>query len=511
MRLIQTLPLSTSAALLIAAALPSALQANPTGGASPSTFNFTDGFDVGVPPGGLVAASGWDIASLSFVHDPVADTLTATIAMQMGKIAGDADGNGDPSAMAAGVSGTDVANLGSQEAFAVAFDTDLNGTLDAVIGVAASDTLNTTTRALRVARYAPGTNVGSSFGTTISGPSATLAHVPSAAQPNFVFTVTGWSTLFAPGRAPTRFSFHAFAGSFVDGGIGEDNATGNTLQPSQSLTFKDPLDVGLPPGSGIPVSGWDMSDASFDWTSATDTMKVRLKFGGGAGGAIAGDADNNGDPSAMRPTLSGTDVADLGSQEAIAVAFDFNRDGTFDKVIGVPASGALNTATRVLKVSNFAAGTNVGTSFGAPDTTGVVATLTNVPSAAFPDFEFTVTNWSCLASDPNDFRFHAFAGSFVDGGIGEDNFIGDVLQPMTVSTSELLPPDPAQANGRRFVIGVRGKPGVPPVVRGGSNLANLPDVTAQSEITETSPGNFKVKSQFVPPSILRWFMKVQRP
>lgn len=504
-------PLTTSALFLAAALLPANVQANGPAGSSISTFNFTDGFDVGVPPGGLVSSSGWDMASLSFVYNPAADTLTATIAMQQGKIAGDADGNGDPSAMAAGVSGTDVADLGSQEAFAVAFDTNLDGTLDAVIGVAASDTLNTATGALRVARYVAGTNVGSSFGTTISGPTATLAHVPSAAQPNFVFTVSNWSTLFTPGRAPTRFSFHAFAGSFVDGGIGEDNATGNTLQPSQSLTFKDPLDVGIPPGSGIPVSGWDMSDASFDWTSATDIMKVRLKFGGGAGGAIAGDADNNGDPSAMRAGIGGTDVADLGAQEAIAVAFDFNRDGIFDKVIGVPASGVLNTATRVLNVATFAAGTNVGTSFGAADTTGVVATLTAVPSAAFPDFEFTVTNWSCLASDPNDFRFHAFAGSFVDGGIGEDNFIGDVEQPMTISTSELSPPDPTQSNSRRFIVGFRGKPGILPVVKGGSNLANLPNVTAQSEITETSPGNFKVKSPFVSPSIPRWFMRVERP
>lgn len=504
-------PLTTSALFLAAALLPANVQANGPAGSSISTFNFTDGFDVGVPPGGLVSSSGWDMASLSFVYNPATNVLTGTIAMQAGKIAGDADGNGDPGAMRAGVSGSDVANLGSQEAIAVAFDTDLNGTLDAVIGVAAADTLNTSTLALRVANYSPGTNVGSSFGTNVIGSTAALTHNPSAAQPNFVFNVSNWSNLFPAGKAPTRFSFHAFAGSFVDGGIGEDNATGNTLQPSQSLTFTDPLDVGLPPGSGIPVSGWDMSDASFDWTSATDTMKVRLKFGGGAGGAIAGDADNNGDPSAMRPTLSGTDVADLGLQESIAVAFDFNRDGTFDKVIGVPASGVLNTATRVLNVATFAAGTNVGTSFGAADTTGAVATLTLVPSVLFPEFEFTVTRWSCLASDPNDFRFHAFAGSFVDGGIGEDNFIGDVLQPMTVTTSELLPPDPAQANGRRFVVGVRGKPGVPPIVKGGSNLANLPDVTAQSQITETSPGVFNVKSPFVPPSNLRWFMKVQRP
>ena len=263
-----------------------------------------------------------------------------------------------------------------------------------------------------------------------------------------------------------------------------------------------------PPGGLVSSSGWDMASLEFVHDPATDTLTATIAM---QQGKIAGDADGNGDPSAMRAGLGGTDVADLGSQEAIAVAFDFNRDGTFDKVIGVPASGVLNTATRRLNVATFAAGTNVGTSFGAPDTTGVVATLTNVPSAAFPDFEFTVTNWSCLSSDPNDFRFHAFAGSFVDGGIGEDNFIGDVLQPMTVSTSELLPPDPAQANGRRFVIGVRGKPGVPPVVKGGSNPTNLPDVTAQSTATETSPGAFKVKGPVILPNIRRFFMKVQRP
>lgn len=79
MHSIQTLPLSASALFLAAALLPVTVRANGPAGASISTFRFAGGFDVGVPPGGLVSSSGWDMGSLEFVHDTATDTIPKVV------------------------------------------------------------------------------------------------------------------------------------------------------------------------------------------------------------------------------------------------------------------------------------------------------------------------------------------------------------------------------------------------------------------------------------------------
>ena len=56
---------------------------------------------------------------------------------------------------------------------------------------------------------------------------------------------------------------------------------------------------------------------------------------------IAGDADGDGNPSAASPTLAalgGQDLADLGGSEAIQIEFDWNSDGVFDTIAGIPTN-----------------------------------------------------------------------------------------------------------------------------------------------------------------------------
>ncbi|HEY5743435.1 MAG TPA: hypothetical protein VIS99_12935, partial [Terrimicrobiaceae bacterium] len=100
-------------------------------------------------------------------------------------------------------------------------------------------------------------------------------------------------------------------------------------------------DVGLPPGFSFPVSGWDMKDFRFIYDQNTNALYVGMNFFG-----IAGDADGDGDPSnssAALITRGGQDNANLGGSEAILIHFDWNSDGTFDIVAGVPNNGNAST------------------------------------------------------------------------------------------------------------------------------------------------------------------------
>ena len=198
------------------------------------------------------------------------------------------------------------------------------------------------------------------------------------------------------------------------------------------LIITDPVgDVGLPANKpNGTISGWDMVDLRLTYNAASDTMYVGMNTFN-----IAGDADGDGNPggtSAWLSTDGGTDVPDLGGTESIAVYFDLNKDGTFDVIAGVSATTDITGFT----VAAFSGSPfNPAYAFGAalPTHTGSYHAS---PSAAKPDFEFTITNFSTLpGSDASvgGFRVGAFMGSLEDDGIGED-FIQYQQNPHTTVT-----------------------------------------------------------------------------
>jgi hypothetical protein len=187
------------------------------------------------------------------------------------------------------------------------------------------------------------------------------------------------------------------------------------------LTIPDPGgvgDVGLPANApNGTISGWDMMDLRLTYNATTDILYVGINTFG-----ICGDADGDGNPGGTSAWLAaglGTDTPNLSGTESIAVYFDLNQDGTFDVVAGVSDS---------TDITGFTVATFSGSPFypaGAfgsalPSHTG--SYYAN-PSAAAPDFEFTILNFSTLPGQDTSlggFSVGAFMGSLQDDGIGED-------------------------------------------------------------------------------------------
>ena len=180
------------------------------------------GIDVGVPasaPGGTV--SGWDMSG-----DPVEDALY--VGYDVPGVFGDADGDGDAGATAvwlAGLSGTDYANLADTEAATLVLDTNNDGSGDVIVGAGSGfDLTGFGVYYFSGSMFAPGV----AFGSFIAP--ATIHASPSAAQPDFEFRIADFSTL--PGVDPSGcaggfgIGVNVFAGSYSDGGIGEDFVPG---------------------------------------------------------------------------------------------------------------------------------------------------------------------------------------------------------------------------------------------------------------------------------------------
>ena len=121
----------------------------------------------------------------------------------------------------------------------------------------------------------------------------------------------------------------------------------------------------------------------------------------------------------------GTDVANLGQTEAIQILFDWNEDGVFDTIAGVPTDAA---ATAFSIAPDVSPGLTLPADFRpvlAPrlhDLEPFVGAL----NATAPDFEFKIPNVSTLPGFDavSGFKFRAYAGSNQDDGIGED-FVGN--------------------------------------------------------------------------------------
>ena len=186
------------------------------------------------------------------------------------------------------------------------------------------------------------------------------------------------------------------------------------------LIIPDPSgDVGLPLNApNGTVSGWDMTALHLAYNQTSDIMYVGIHTNG-----IIGDVDGNGDPataSAWLTTNGGSDLADLGSSETIAVYFDLDRDGTYDVIAGISGT----TDYDGFSVNTFTGAFFPPYNFGAalPDNIGEKSPN---PSATYPDFEFTVTNWTALPGHDGDpgFCVGVFLGSLQDDGVGEDSLL----------------------------------------------------------------------------------------
>ena len=200
------------------------------------------------------------------------------------------------------------------------------------------------------------------------------------------------------------------------------------------------------------VSGWNFRDVRLEYNPTNDTLLVGMKFFG-----IAGDADGNGVQGVADPRFiaeGGSETPHLGGAESIAVRLDYvGTDGMQHAIVaGVPAdktshAGSGTDGFNVAQVANVSS-SDLAFNFGQalPKNTGY---LLFDPSAAHPDFEFSITNVKSLpflntlnGVDLTKFLVSAFSGNPDATLVGKDGFVGRALQ---VSSQSLGPPVPEPA------------------------------------------------------------------
>jgi len=172
------------------------------------------------------------------------------------------------------------------------------------------------------------------------------------------------------------------------------------------------------------TSGWNMKGMSLHYDKPSDTMYVGVDFYG-----VAGDVDGNGNPGGADPrtlTASGVDLPNLGGRESITVGFDLNNDGVPDVVAGVP--GDKSKAAGPPSIDGFTvnlykdANNDLSMKYGASLMGTHPGKLAFDPSAANPDFEFSLKNFSTLPNfnATKGFSVIAYAGTPDDVVAGED-------------------------------------------------------------------------------------------
>jgi hypothetical protein len=160
------------------------------------------------------------------------------------------------------------------------------------------------------------------------------------------------------------------------------------------------------------TTGWAIKDVRLVYDQPTDTLYVGLNFFG-----VAGDADGNGNPgtvSSAAAAKGAIDLPNLGGRESITVGFNLTGGTKPDFLAGVPQNK--QQAGPGLIGFTFSAYQNLNTSLAQSYGTALtnhLGTLFFNPSAATPDFIFSVANFSQLPGyDPiNGFGLVAYAGS----------------------------------------------------------------------------------------------------
>ncbi|MCB0061358.1 MAG: hypothetical protein KDE19_04565 [Caldilineaceae bacterium] len=240
------------------------------------------------------------------------------------------------------------------------------------------------------------------------------------------------------------------------------NAVVDFTGPSVIRIPDDPADpdVGMPRQLPYTDSGWDVQTVYLEYVSLSDTLYVGIDCF-----AICGDADGDGDPGAASrelQRLGGTDSPDFAGQEWIFLLFDTNNDvadqaagsqgnGTFDVAVGIkPDSDLAEIGAYTWSGSVFVP--QLG--FGARLPNGVNAFAS--PSAAAPDLEFSIGDFSTLPGFPATsngtlaFRVYVVAGAGQqDAGIGED-FLPEPGSAIPVCVGSACPtptPSPVPCTG----------------------------------------------------------------
>jgi hypothetical protein len=171
-------------------------------------------------------------------------------------------------------------------------------------------------------------------------------------------------------------------------------------------------------------TGWDISEVIFKYNANTDTLDVDVKTTG-----IAGDADGLGKPGGNDPQLraiGGVNPANLGGRDSFSIAFvsaNANHSlGNPVAIAGVPEYKPANSPNDGFQLATYTGGTSLASAYGGP-VAMATGTLLYSPSAAHPDFEFTISNFSKLygLELANGFYFSAYAGSPDDAVVGEDH------------------------------------------------------------------------------------------
>lgn len=186
------------------------------------------------------------------------------------------------------------------------------------------------------------------------------------------------------------------------------------------------------------VNGYVMKDLRLSYDQKTDTLSVGVNFYGVAGNT---DGSPDGGTNPKTSAAGGTNLPHIGGDKSISVAFTpvtaagINADPVV--VAGVPANKFGSPAGSIDGFNVATIDTNKFHSSGIAQAYG--KTLTNNlgmlaydPSAAHPDFEFTVKNFSKIPGlDPlsKGFYVSAYAGTGTTVTIGKSAIINSLVGP----------------------------------------------------------------------------------
>ncbi len=202
-------------------------------------------------------------------------------------------------------------------------------------------------------------------------------------------------------------------------------------------------DVGTPTSLGDIVTGNDIKDFRFFYDESIDELFVAINYVG-----IGGDPDGDGDVASGPIADPANPTNDFGNDpanwqgESFAVTFDVDGDGSSDFIAGVSdlaLIGGFSVNESVPFFTDLLPGTSVA--YGAP-VAGAVGIPPSDTSAARPDIEFSIANFSSLV-DPTltQIGVSAFTGSSAIEAIGSDSVPnGDPF--VTIDNPTFNPPTP---------------------------------------------------------------------
>ena len=179
-----------------------------------------DAGDVSLPAG--VSSTGHDLVGVGLFYEVDHDLLY--IGLDSAGILGDVDGDGDPNATSAALSGeggVDRASFGSDETIVIVLDTDDDGTGDYILGTPFGFGFS----ALRFTELAPGFPLAASplaFGDTLETSKLLPVEEPDADNPDPIFGITNASQLFGSFDEDAYIGIWVYSGASSDDPIGED-------------------------------------------------------------------------------------------------------------------------------------------------------------------------------------------------------------------------------------------------------------------------------------------------